>query len=211
MKADYLADPWLDIHDHARLGILETLSMDFARPIVKQINFGLIYGMGVDLMALKAGCTPPEAKSAKRAVLTLYPGLSELQDGLRDLAANFQPLRTWGGRLYFCEAPKMKDGRMWTFEYKMLNRLVQGSAADQTKQAIINYYETKPKDHYLLLTVHDELLSDVPEQEADMGMEVLRKAMEFDPFEIPMLSEGKLTATNWAELVAYDKKGERVM
>lgn len=216
MKADYLANPWLDIHDHARLGILEILSMDFARSLVKQINFGLIYGMGIDLMAQKADCTSAEAKAAKRAVLSLYPGLKNsegtgLIDGLWDLAANGQPLRTWGGRLYFCEQPKMIAGRMWTFEYKMLNRLVQGSAADQTKQAIINYYETKPKDHYLLLTVHDELLSDVPEQEADMGMEVLRKAMEFNPFEIPMLSEGKLTATNWAELVAYDKKGERVM
>ena len=211
LKEAYLQDPWMDAHQVATTEINGRLSKDFNRSVIKQINFGLIYGMGIQLMADKAGCEYDEAKAAKAAVLAIYPGLKELQDGLRALAQEGLPLRTWGGRLYHCEEPKvMPDGNTRTFEYKMLNRLVQGSAADQTKRAIINYYKTKPEGHKLLLTVHDEVLADVPAAEAEEGMSILQSAMEFKPFGIPMLSEGKTSTTNWASLKAWDKKGKRV-
>lgn len=206
----YRQDPWLDIHDHVRNEIRETLGREFDRSVVKQINFGLIYGMGAALMAKKAGCSVEDAKQAKQAVLATYPGLRDLQNGLKDLAVNNQPLRTWGGRLYHCEPPKMIDGEMRTFEYKMLNVLVQGSAADCTKQAMINYYATKPEHHQLLLTVHDEMLVLVPEDEIEEGMEILRAAMESVKFAVPMLSEGKTSTTNWSAMRAYDKGGVRV-
>lgn len=218
LKEAYVQDPWMDAHGVATEEINGRLSKNFDRSVIKQINFGLIYGMGIDLMAEKAGCEPQEAKEAKQAVLAIYPGLKDLQDGLRDLARNGLPLRTWGGRLYYCEEPKLVPSRRnpnvmeeRTFEYKMLNRLVQGSAADQTKRAIINYYKTKPVGHKLLLTVHDEVLADVPSDERDEGMEILRTAMEFNPFEIPMLSEGKTSTTNWASLKPYDKRGKVVV
>jgi DNA polymerase-1 len=211
MQEDYLADPWLDIHEHAKQGILENLGKDFERGVVKQINFGLIYGMGVSLMALKAGCSPDEAKAAKQAVLALYPGLRDLQQGLKDLAALEMPLRTWGGRQYYCEPAKEIGGQLRTFEYKMLNVLIQGSAADCTKDAIIEYYRQKPKGHKLLLSVHDELLCLVPSDDFELGMEKLRQSMEYVQFSVPMLSEGKVSATNWAEMVAYDKKGKVIL
>lgn len=211
LKEAYLQDAWMDAHQTATTEINGRLSKSFDRSVIKQINFGLIYGMGIQLMADKANCAAEEAKAAKQAVLSIYPGLRDLQDGLRELAREGHPLRTWGGRLYYCEEPKqMPDGGVRTFEYKMLNRLVQGSAADQTKRAIINYYKTKPEGHKLLLTVHDEVLADVPLEEQDEGMKILQQAMEFNPFEIPMLSEGKTSTTNWASLKPYDRKGKRV-
>lgn len=211
MQEDYLADPWLDIHEHAKQGILENLGKDFERGVVKQINFGLIYGMGVSLMALKAGCSPDEAKAAKQAVLSLYPGLRDLQQGLKDLAALDMPLRTWGGRQYYCEPAKVIGDSLRTFEYKMLNVLIQGSAADCTKDAIIRYYMVKPPGHKLLLSVHDELLCLVPSDEFETGMELLRESMEHVKFSVPMLSEGKVSATNWSEMISYDKKGRVVL
>lgn len=211
LKEAYLQDAWMDAHGVATEEINGRLSKSFDRSVIKQINFGLIYGMGIQLMADKAGCEAEEARAAKQAVLAIYPGLKDLQDGLRTLAREGQPLRTWGGRLYHCEDPKvMPDGSTRTFEYKMLNRLVQGSAADQTKRAIINYYKAKPEGHKLLLTVHDEVLADVPAAEAEEGMTILQAAMEFKPFDIPMLSEGKTSTTNWASLKTWDKKGKRV-
>lgn len=211
MQEDYLANPWLDIHEHAKQGILTSTGQDRPRDIVKQINFGLIYGMGVALMALKAGCSPDEAKATKQAVLSLYPGLRDLQQGLKDLAALELPLRTWGGRQYHCEPAKEISGQMRTFEYKMLNVLIQGSAADCTKDAIIRYYETKPEGHKLLLSVHDELMCLVPSDEFELGMEKLRQSMGHVQFSVPMLSEGKVSATNWSEMVAYDKKGKVIL
>ena len=210
MLQAYLEDPWLDIHEHVRKEILESLGKDFERSVVKQINFGLIYGMGVAKMADAAGCSVEEARAAKAAVLSIYPGLRDLQNGLKELAANNEPLRTWGGRLYHCEPAKMIDGDVRTFEYKMLNVLVQGSAADCTKQAMINYYGTKPESHQLLLQVHDELLCSVPEREVETGMEILREAMESVKFAVPMLSEGKTSTTNWSAMRAFDKAGKRV-
>jgi DNA polymerase-1 len=200
----------VDAHRTAMEEINSRLGTAFPRSVIKQINFGLIYGMGVQLMADKAGCAFDEARAAKQAVLSIYPGLKDLQAGLKELAREDQPLRTWGGREYHCEPPGIVNGAPRTYEYKMLNVLVQGSAADQTKQAIINYYRTKPAGHQLLLTVHDEVLAAVPQSEESVGMRVLQEAMEFAPFEIPMLSEGKFSITNWAELRPYDEKGVRV-
>jgi DNA polymerase-1 len=200
----------MDAHETAMTEINSRLGKDFQRGMIKTINFGLIYGMGIDLMASKAGCTSEESRAAKAAVLSIYPGLKDLQSGLKDLAKAEQPLRTWGGREYHCEPPKLVNGAPRTFEYKMLNVLIQGSAAEQTKQATINYYANRPEGHQLLLTVHDEMLCLVPDSEIEKGMDYLQSCMEFNPFEIPMLSEGKVSTTNWAELKAWDKKGVRV-
>lgn len=211
LKAGYLQDPWMDAHDTATGEINTRLCTNFQRGVVKQINFGLIYGMGVGLMATKASCTVEEAGKAKRAVLNIYPGLKDLQRGLKDLAAANLPLRTWGGREYFVEPPKLRpDGTIWSFEYKMLNVLIQGSAADCTKQAMINYYNAKPKTHKLLLQVHDELLVAVPTVQVAKGMALLRECMERVTFDVPMLSDGKTSTTNWSEMKTYDKKGVKV-
>lgn len=207
LKDGYLQDNWMDAHATASKEIEEQMAKAFPRYIVKQINLGLIYGMGIDLMAKKAGCSSEEARAAKAAILAIYPGLRDLQNGLRDLAANNLPLRTWGGRQYFCEPPKLINEQLRTFEYKLLNRLVQGSAADCTKEAVIRYYEDKPDDHHLLLTVHDELLASVPEEDLELGMELLKACMESIEFEVPMLSEGEVSKTNWASMKPYDKKG----
>jgi len=203
----YQSNVWMDVHRTVMGTINDMLKANFSRSVIKQINFGLIYGMGVALMAQKAGCETEEARSAKHAVLSIYPGLRELINGLKELAANNQALRTWGGRRYHCEPPKMIDGQIREFSYKMLNVLVQGSAADCTKEAMIRYYNSKPKGHRLLLQVHDELLGAVPAGDAVQGMEIMREAMELAGFEVPMLSEGKMSATNWAELRPYDKEG----
>jgi hypothetical protein len=51
----------------------------------------------------------------------------------------------------------------------------------------------------------------VPSDEFESGMEVLRTAMEHVKFSVPMLSEGKVSATNWSELIQFDKKGRVVL
>jgi DNA polymerase I-like protein with 3'-5' exonuclease and polymerase domains len=96
---------------------------------------------------------------------------------------------------------------MMTFDYKLVNYLVQGSSADCTKEAVLAYMLVKPDTHRLLLSVHDELLVSVPRREVKRGMECLRTAMEGVKFDLPMLSEGSVSETNWAELRPYDKKG----
>jgi len=209
LREAYCADPWMDIHDKATELINQMLGTDFDRKPVKTIGFGLIYGMGLALLADRAGITSDQARNVKAAYLQIFPGLKDLQDGLKDRARDNQPIRTWGGREYFVEPPIIVDGRIRTHEYKLLNVLVQGSSADCTKDAIIAYWAIKSPDAKLLLSVHDEILISAPLIDMAEAMEELREAMEGIKFDVPMLSDGK-AGLIWSDMRAYDKKGVQV-
>lgn len=204
----YQADPWLDVHDHARTLINKMTGKNFDRKPIKNTGFGLIYGMGIGKLAIQSDVDIDTAKEVKDAYLAIFPGLKAMYRDMKARAQAKQPIRTWGGREYYCEEPKIVKGRLMTFDYKLLNVLIQGSAADCTKEAAIRYHEVKPKDHVMYLTVHDEFLNSVPGAQLAKGMACLREAMESVKFDVPMLSEGAISFTNWAQLDTYDKKGE---
>lgn len=206
----YQADPWLDVHGHAGKMINSMLGKSYARGAIKNTGFGIIYGMGVGMLAVKNGCSVEEAREVKDAYLRTFPGLRGMYTDMKQRAASNEPFRTWGGRAVYCEPAKLVDGVFRTYDYKMVNYLVQGSAADCTKEAIIKYAEQRPPAHILLLNVHDQLLCAVPKREVKRGMGILKKAMESVVFSLPMLTDGKCSPENWAALKTYDKRGELV-
>lgn len=208
----YLANPWVDFHDYAKAE-LEKMGKFYERKPVKNTNLGLIYGMGVGKLAQKNDMSVEEASELKKAILILYPGLKAMYQDMKVRAKSKQPIRTWGGREYYCEEPKLVDGRIREFDYKLVNVLIQGSAADCTKEAIIRFDDAvtaagRQDDWFLLLNVHDQLTASVPIKDKREAMEVLRVQMESVEFDVPILSEGSTSATNWAELKDYDKKGK---
>ena len=83
---------------------------------------------------------------------------------------------TLGGRMYYVEEAKYMEGRVRTFEYKLTNYLIQGSAADQTKAAMTWYCENT-KHGRLLLSVHDELVIECPIEYQDEEAALLEHAM----------------------------------
>lgn len=202
----YLDNPWLDVHDDAK-DELAKIGRYYDRKPVKNTNFGLIYGMGVGKLAAKNDMVVEEATDLKKAILNLYPGLRELYREMKLRAANDEPIRTWGGREYYCEPPALVQGRIRTFDYKLVNVLIQGSAADCTKEAIIKYHKVKHPDAKLILNVHDQITASVPKSIYKKEMTVLRDAMEDVDFDVPMLSEGSISTTNWDQLKDYDAKG----
>jgi DNA polymerase-1 len=203
---NYIADPWTDLHDYAQTKLAER-GLIYERKPVKVVNLGLIYGMGAPLMAERLGITVVEANILKKAVLSLYPGLRQMYSDMRTLAKQGIPIRTWGGREYYCEPPKLVDGRVREFDYKLVNLLIQGSAADCTKEAIIRFYKVREPQWRLILNVHDQLAASVPSGDKVRAMRVLKTSMESPNFDVLMLSEGSTSSTNWGELVVYDKKG----
>jgi DNA polymerase I-like protein with 3'-5' exonuclease and polymerase domains len=205
----YLEDPWIDFHDYAKAE-LEKMGKFYDRKPVKNTNLGLIYGMGVGKLAERNGMTVEEAAELKKAILQLYPGLKQMYQDMKLRAKSGQPIRTWGGREYYCEEPKLINGRIQEFDYKLVNVLIQGSAADCTKQAIINFYEAKKPQWKIILIVHDQITVSVPKKEVHEAMEVLRVQMERVEFDVPILSEGAVSDTNWDDLRDYDKRGRRV-
>ena len=90
---------------------------------------------------------------------------------------------------------------MRSFEYKMLNYLIQGSAADQTKEALIAWREGSPKEHLFLAALHDEINLSVPKDMWQNGMRLLRETMDADRFDVPFKSEG-FVGLNFGELNA---------
>jgi DNA polymerase I len=205
----YLDDPWIDFHDYAKAELAK-MGKHYERKPVKNTNLGLIYGMGVGKLAAKNDMSVEEAAELKKAILTLYPGLRDMYRDMKLRAKNKEPIRTWGGREYYCEEPKLVEGRIRQFDYKLVNILIQGSAADCTKEAIIRWDQQRDKDWRLLLNVHDQLTASAPKKQWKDAMACMKKAMESVEFDVPLLTEGTYSATNWAELRPYDKKGQVV-
>lgn len=215
LKRQYQENPWIDYHDNAKSHLERIFNRQFERKPVKNINLGIIYGQGVASLAEKNGQTVQETTDLKNAIYALYPGLGEMYADMKDRAKNNEPIRTWGGREYYCEEPAFIKGRMMTFDYKMVNVLIQGSAADCTKEAVIRFHRErlrrgKHNSWFLLLNVHDEIVISAPRDEFDEAMEVLRVAMESVEFDVKILSEGAWSAKSWADMSDYDKKGVRV-
>ena len=202
----YLDNPWIDFHDSAQEELAKVGKIYDRKP-VKNTNLGLIYGMGNGKLAAKNDMTVEEAAELKKAILQLYPGLKEMYGDMKLRAKNGDPIRTWGGREYYCEPPKLVDGRIRTFDYKLVNVLIQGSASDCTKEAIIRYHKAKGPEDRLILNVHDQLTASVKRSRIKVAMEILRREMESVEFDVPILSEGAISETNWADLRNYDKKG----
>lgn len=207
LKAAYLADPRMDVHETARVMINGMLKREFTRKPIKNTGFGLIYGMGVKLLAEKAETDMATAKLLRNTYLDAFPGLGDLIDLLDERAQNDEPIRTWGGRLYYCEPPWVdpKTGHTRTFEYRLINTLIQGSSADITKEAMIRYCDSKNYERHgdeLFLTVHDELLAGITDSRRyPDALEDMRAAMESIEIDVPMLSDGKYSFKNWGEMI----------
>jgi DNA polymerase I-like protein with 3'-5' exonuclease and polymerase domains len=204
----------MDAHTVAALMVVqmyphfaERYDMKFLRKVMKTIGFGLLYGMGLGALAEKLGLSVKEAGELKKAYLAMFPGLKDLQDELKAIAAADEVFRTWGGRCYTVEPAKWSEkfGRVQTFEYKMINYLIQGSCADATKEAIIRY-EAARKDSRFLLTVHDEINFSAPRSAVKSEMKILREVMASLETDVFMLSDGA-TGPSWGELKDFEEGG----
>jgi DNA polymerase-1 len=195
----YRANPNLDPHTMAQELITAIVGLTYARPEIKITGFSIIYGTGATGLSGQLGRSIGEAAQIKGAYLAAMPGVRDLQDDVKSRGKSGQPIRTWGGRIYYAEAPKVIDGRLRDFAYKLLNYLIQGSAADQTKESIAEWEDTRSWHDIFLATVHDEINISAPKEHAKESMLTLKKAMEKDRLDVPMLSEGFI-GENWQDL-----------
>lgn len=193
IAAAFALDPKLDMHQKVAndLGI--------PRSKAKTMNFAVLYGVGNGALAELLGVSVVEAKQIKADYFSVYPSVKVLITALKSLTSTGKPIVTWGGRQYYCEPPRWVKGRPWDFAYKLLNYLIQGSAADLTKQTMIELHKRIP-DIRILATVHDEFLVSAPKAQAKRTMEIMRKVMSINwLLNVPMLSTGK-RGSNWAAM-----------
>ena len=185
----YKDDPTQDLHQFAANTISKLLDIAFPRKHAKTVSFSILYGSGMDALAAGLGTTRDDAIKIKGAYLEVLPGLEKLIRQLKSRAKRNEPLRTWGGRVYYVEPPKFVEGRWRSFDYKLLNYLIQGSSADITKEAIIAYHRRKVHGRFLL-TVHDQIVISVKRQYAQAEAQILQSCMESIPLDAPLLADG---------------------
>lgn len=191
-------DPTTDPHVAVQTMIKELVGILLSRKYVKITGFGIMYGRGIKNLSIALGVPETEGKSVRDAYFAALPEVRELSNALRGMGRSGETIRTWGGRRYYREPNPERD-----MSYKLLNYLIQGSAADQTKQAMIDWRAEAPPEHQLIAAVHDELNISVPAEDATRGMRVLRRTMDADRFDVPFRSEGYF-GPNWADLEDYD-------
>lgn len=203
----YNDNPDLDIHSFVQAEIKRIMHRALDRVSVKTMNFGKLYGQGLGSLAQKLHVSRQEVIGIRDSQNRALPGLKTLEDDIKAWAKAGKPIITWGGRMYYCEPPKYSEkfGREMTFEYKLINYLVQGSAADATKEAIIRYAGHPRKCGRFLVTVYDEINFSAPPRLMAAEQAVLRECMEGLEFDVPMPSDAKV-GPNWGTLTKYKEK-----
>lgn len=197
MRDAYVENPELDLHTYAaqliqeKTGIILDPDPGRARKITKTIAFGLLYGLGAGNLAIKLGTDVKKAEAVKKAYLGTFPGVDQLMRDLKFRGRTGDFMTTWGGRRYYCEPPRVINGSLRSFEYKLINYLIQGSSADFTKEAMLRYWDMRENGRFIM-TVHDQLITCAPREHRVREMEILRCAMNDVPgLDVPMLSDGE--------------------
>lgn len=193
-------DGRVDIHAYVGHEIQEQLGLKLSRYAVKTTNFGMLYGMGLAKLAYRLGTDEAHAAQIRSAQRKVLGGVATLEAELKYLGRSNQFITTSGGRRYYREPNDERD-----MSYKLLNYLIQGSAADCTKQALINMANHPKFDGALLVTVHDEINFSCPLRSVARNMKALREAMLDVKFDVPMISDPK-TGPRWGELTTYKEK-----
>lgn len=173
------------------------------RSRAKAVNFGIVYGISSWSLAQDIGVFPNEAKAYMDAYLSKYDGVREYMKAIVEQAKADGYVKTVYNRRR--ELPELKSSNfnMRSFgERVALNMPIQGTAADIIKIAMVRVYNRLKAEGLasrLILQVHDELICECPESEAEHVADILREEMSgAAQLSVPLTVEAK-TGHSWAE------------
>ena len=195
----YRGDSNLDPHRAIQGTIARITGTEYERKAIKRVVFGIIYGQGDHSLSLQLKQPIDDIRAIRAAIYQGYPAIAKLQRSVSGRGRKGGHITTWGGRQYYAEPKKIVKGRIRDFSYKLLNYLIQGSAADQTKDSIIVWNEECIEGDTFLAAVHDEINISAPVTDWEEPMVILRHCMDEKRGDCPMESEG-FTGPNWAQL-----------
>ena len=173
----------------------------------KAINFGIIYGISSFGLARQLRCQQSDAKRYIDAYFDKYPGIKAYMENTKLAArANGYVETLFGRKIHLSGIKEASPARRGFFERAAINAPIQGTAADIIKRAMIKVpmaLKNARLNARMLLTVHDELLFEVPNTELQDTTQTLRRAMEEAAMpavkiSVPLVAEAG-TGLNWAE------------
>ena len=173
----------------------------------KAINFGIIYGISAFGLANNLGIKRDEAKAYIDAYFQKFPGIAAYMEAMKETAREKGYIETVFGRRCHFPGIRDKNPQMRQFaERQAINAPIQGSAADIIRRAMARMdaaIEEAGLKARMLLQVHDELVFECPESEADalipLVQEVMGKAaLPAVHLSVPLVVEAK-AATTWGQ------------
>jgi len=174
------------------------------RRAAKVVNFGIVYGLSAFGLSQQLGITPADARKFIDAYFEKYVGVRAFIDATLDQARRDGKVKTLFGRVRPIPDINSKNPNQRGFaERTAVNTPLQGTAADLIKLAMIRIDEEIARRGFksrMTLQVHDELVFEVPESEADPMQRLVREQMEnAHPLEVPLVVELGVGA-NWRDL-----------
>ncbi len=152
------------------------------RSRAKAVNFGIVYGIGAFSLAKDIGVSRYEADSYIKGYLHHYAGVARYLDEIVQKARDKGYAETvFGRRRYLPELASSNHNLRAFGERVAKNMPIQGTAADIIKIAMVRVHERLKREKLaarLILQVHDELIVEAPEAEADAVSELLAQEME---------------------------------
>lgn len=177
------------------------------RRAAKAVNFGIIYGIGAFSLSKDIGVSVPEADQYIREYLKHYPNVERyMEETVQKAVQDGYVTTLFGRRRYIPELAASNRVQQAFGRRAAMNAPIQGTAADVIKVAMVRAYRRLKEETptaRLILQVHDELIVEVPERDADRAAEILQQEMESAvKLDVPLTAEvGR--GRSW-----YEAKGE---
>jgi len=173
------------------------------RSAAKALNFGIIYGMSTFGFAQSAGVDQEEAREFIRKYFANYPQVAQFLDEVKISAREKGFVETEMGRRRYIPEINSSNAMLRNQAERMaVNMPIQGLAADIIKLAMLaadRLIREKYPDVKMVLQIHDELLFEVPEKQAEKFAKDIKTAMEsvFN-MSVPLIADVKI-GDNWGE------------
>ena len=169
----------------------------------KAVNFGIVYGISAFGLSEGLSISRQEAKEYIERYFETYPGVKKFLDGEVELARKQGYVRTiFGRKRPIPDISSSNFARRSFGERVAMNSPIQGSAADIMKKAMNEVSCTLKEEGFrarIVLQVHDELLLETPEEEADQVEKLLILSMQnAAKLRVPLIADAK-RGRNWEE------------
>lgn len=171
----------------------------------KSINFAVVYGAGASKVAAMANTDVKTAKAILAEHERQFPEIYKFKNDVINTCRTRKPphVRTlYGRKRRLPTIHSRDDGLRMYAERQAVNSLIQGSAADIIKVAMVDLNKKLPEDMKLILSVHDEIVTTVPTERAELAVDIVRSAMEgpwvSELLTVPLKADIKVV-THWSE------------
>ena len=169
----------------------------------KAINFGIIYGQSAFGLANQLDIDRSTAKAYIDAYFEQYPGIRHYMETTKEFAHKHEYVETLFGRKCYLHSINSKGPQRAFAERAAINAPLQGTAADIIKKAMIQIDRWLDKEFpqaKMILQVHDELLFEVPEAQADTIAKRVKHSMEqVINLSVPLTVEAN-PGNHWGEI-----------